>query len=705
MKKVINARNIFYPFLAFLFGLSIARKLFGGQIDVIVITLLVILVVGVCLVMCKKVKYFVALLLLFLLGSGIYFSCERLWTPRTYISQVSIVGRIKEGVTEGEYNNYTVILDDVKIDGKSGKNIKLTIKNCEQTPKAGDIITFEGEIFPNKLFQLGKFNSSDVRENVKYKAEVNWGSIVTIDEGNLKLDERIRLRLRDIIFANMNERNGGIAYAVLFGDKTGVDGLIEEAYRDAGIIHVLTVSGLHVSFLIALLFGILKLFKVNKYVRFAIVTVFIAFYGYLCGFTPAVLRAGIMAVILMVAGLLGRKYDGLNSLGLAGFVICLTRPLMALDVGFLMSFFCVMTIYMLGPVLRRLFNKFLPHGISSLIAISISAQIGVLPFLATFGTELNLLAFAVNLIVVPIFSIIYPLLFVFSLLAAILPFLGKLLVIVNLLFSAINRIVMFFARTSLLLPVGISYYGFTLLVFLAIFGASQYFMIEDIKKFTILSLSSLVFATVLGCYSLPQKNGPRIAYINAGSDYSLVLTTSDGTNMIVGDNYLLSSYRIEYRTGKFDIFISSSGMLSGNEIDDLSAMGISKFITYSSQSESSKVTKVKTNTLFDIGTGDDKVSMAYLENDGEYLGLELIFCNKTIFLVNKSTFSYNSICEQYFRQKEPDIVFTDHEEDFTTSWATIISNTSDVSGNYNYQRNGDLLLTFKNEKMIVRGLD
>jgi len=91
--------------------------------------------------------------------------------------------------------------------------------------------------------------------------------------------------------------------------------------------------------LITLLGFLLKKIRVRGFLNFLICFVFLGVYVYLCGFTPSVLRAGVMGLVLLATKLSGKCYDGLNSLGLSGIVILLISPLFALDVGFQMSFF------------------------------------------------------------------------------------------------------------------------------------------------------------------------------------------------------------------------------------------------------------------------------------------------------------------------------------------------------------------------------
>ena len=184
-----------------------------------------------------------------------------------------------------------------------------------------------------------------------------------------------------------------------------------------------------------------------------------------------------MAIMFMLSKLLYRKYDGLSCLGLAGFVLCLTRPLTGLDIGFQMSVFCVMAIFVLMPILTNLFKKVVPEKIASLLAVSISSQVGILPMLCLMGGKINLLSVFANLIIVPTFSLLYPVLFVISMLGTFLPFLGKLLIVLDFAFIAIFAIASFFALSPLKINLKEMDFAKVLLFYLIFFVLSDYFMV------------------------------------------------------------------------------------------------------------------------------------------------------------------------------------------------------------------------------------
>ena len=186
---------------------------------------------------------------------------------------------------------------------------------------------------------------------------------------------------------------------------------MKELFSLAGISHILVVSGLHVGFLVGMIFGLLRLLKLKRIPSTIITFIILLLYNIVCGFSPSVVRASIMAIVLMLSKVFGGEYDGLNSLGLAGFITLLIQPLFVFDYGFLMSYGCVAAIYLLCPTLTKLFRKFLPRKAGDLIAVSISASLGFLPFLAMFASKVNLLSPFINLLIVPIFSIFFPISF------------------------------------------------------------------------------------------------------------------------------------------------------------------------------------------------------------------------------------------------------------------------------------------------------
>lgn len=696
--RIINFRYIFYPFLLFLFGLSVARQLFAGQIEVVILT-----IVFLCLLIafCIYKKLFIPLAILlsfFFIGNGMYYVGEASFKVKQYSGVVAVVGRVTDDIDE--YNYFAnVLLDEVSIDGeKTNYKFNLSLSSYYKTLKAGDIVSFECEVSTSQPFILGKFNIADNRSGARYNGQVKATELI-ITEGYTKFDEKVRLTIKERLFENMSEQNAGIAYAVLFGDKSELGTTIATTYRASGIVHVLTVSGLHVGFLVALIYGLLKKCGANKYFRFVITTIFIIFYAYLCGFTPSVLRAGIMSIVYMLSKVLFRNYDSLNSLGLAGFVICLINPLTAHDIGFLMSFFCVYSIIMLCPLITKLLSSFFPYNTSQLIALSISANIGVIPFLAYIGGSVHLLSFIINLVIVPIFSILYPFLFATSMLATFMPFVGVMLAVADFAFSLITSLATFFAWSGLTIPLSAFDYGIIIVIFFTILGISQFVLTEGIKKFVFFSVSSLVLVLTAFLYRIPLYQGSFITCLKSANEESIVITNSNSEKMVIGKCELLDDYQNNYQTGNFDIFMAMDELKDSN-LEELDGLGFYQFVTYKSDSENDIVGVVNFNTFYQIG----HFEFSYLGYGGEFLGIYITFDQSTIFVASKTDYDYNYLNSLFLNSLNPDIVVAWDNNQYAQGEYICITNQN-INGTYNHQKNGNFELILNGNSWKVREID
>lgn len=532
--KIVHFRWIFYPFLAFLFGIVMARKLFAADTLTIVSVVLIFMALATTLFLFGKWKSVLLLVLVFFVGNGFYFLGELQLGYKDYQDEVLVIGRVSDKFIENE-NSYFLYLDDVYVNGEGEKNIYLCINSYDNAEvHVGDKLVFNTYLTRVKPFELGEFSNNVIRNDCGYSASINISKIEIIGN-SLKFDEKVRLRVRNMLHENLSDGNAEICYAVLFGDKMGIDGSVKQSYNEAGILHVLTVSGLHIGFLISLIYLVLRWCKLGRLSTTIVTSIILLMYNIFCGFAPSVMRASIMAIIIMLAKLSGREYDNLNALGLAGFIIMFINPLYAYDIGFLMSFFSVATIFMLYPVLRDLLKKILHNKLADYIAVSIAAQLGIVPFIAVLFQNLNFLTFFCNLLVVPIFGFIYPLLFVGMIISLILPFLSKILVIFDVFLNIINSIAHFFAQTMAKVPL----YQFDILLvavlFIVVFIISRYLMVGRGTKVIFVSAMSVAFVLCAVMNYYPFKWGTSVSTIMDGRSNYLILTSDSGQRLLISD--------------------------------------------------------------------------------------------------------------------------------------------------------------------------
>lgn len=564
MKKFLNFRYPFYCFLALLFGAVVAKGLYAGVVETIIIVGVALLFVAIMSVCYRKFLPLLMIIVFFFVGNGTFFLGMTSFDNKEYEGEVAVVGRVTDTLFTSEENYSNVLLEDVSIDGEKAKNVRLFVYGNGDV-EVGDILAFSSTVEAVKPFNLGVFNLTNYRNKIGYSSSANFSDIV-ITEGNMKIDEAFRSSVKEALLGNMNERNAYIAYAVLFGDQSGIYDEVDEVYRNSGIVHVLTVSGLHIAFIVGALMLLLKLFKGNKFLSLTIISIVLLFYCYLCGFTPSVVRATIMAIVLLLSRICNRPYDGLNSLAIAGFVIVCFSPLSTVDVGFLMSFFCVMFILLLAKPFTKLLSFVMPRKVASVMAVSISAQIGILPFTASFFSSFNFLSVFANLLVIPIFSIIFPILFVLAFLLSFMSFLGPVLIVFDYAFDLVFIIASFFSSTTLQVPLKPFSLSISTLIVIFFFTLSSFFVVKGIGRLLVCSCVAFMLVLSLIIPYLPTNNFTSVSFVESYSGQMIVLTSKDGGTLYYGDDYYYQTFSSQDRSYAVDYYLSESINLATADI-------------------------------------------------------------------------------------------------------------------------------------------
>lgn len=207
----------------------------------------------------------------------------------------------------------------------------------------------------------------------------------------------LRAAVSERIFALFPE-NGGVACGMLLGDKSGIAKETIAAFQGAGVMHLLAISGLHVSILAG---ALLLLLRGNPWVRFGAVAAFLALYAALTAFSPSVVRAGVMLLVCALAVPLRKRNDLPTSLSLAFLIIVLIRPESLFYTGFQLSFCAVYGLLLLARPLQRPLLR-LGSAASGLLASSLAVTIATLPVMARSFGYVQPLSVLANLFILPI---------------------------------------------------------------------------------------------------------------------------------------------------------------------------------------------------------------------------------------------------------------------------------------------------------------
>jgi len=213
-----------------------------------------------------------------------------------------------------------------------------------------------------------------------------------------KFRQRLSVRI-NLLFPHNNVK--GIVQALLIGDKSLISVDQKNEYSSAGIIHILAVSGLHVGLFYLLIITLLKPIR-NQGVKLFFVITGLICYAAITGFTPSVVRAGVMFGVFAIANALKRDSDSIHTLFVASFFILLFNPNFIFEAGFQLSFVAVLGILTFYTPLYRLLNfkhKFVSY-IWSLICVSFVAQLSTAPLVIYYFNFLPVYFLISNLVVI-----------------------------------------------------------------------------------------------------------------------------------------------------------------------------------------------------------------------------------------------------------------------------------------------------------------
>jgi competence protein ComEC len=301
---------------------------------------------------------------------------------------------------------------------------------------SGHLLVYDSEYtdisIGSKVRVSGEANSFSVQRNPggfdeqtyygrkKYWAKLYAEHITVIKEGRVGLKEQLfqcRRYWSECLRNSLGEEQGGILASMLLGDKGYADAQEKEWYQKAGLGHLLAISGFHVGFFGAVIFAFFRKLRIPLPGAAAMTGMVLGLYVLLCNTPDSALRAYIMYMVLLGAGIAGRDYRGIRALLVSALVILLLRPMDIADAGFLLSFGAMFGIQVLYPIFVKgieeknqrelLHNKakmILWDRVIPSLMLTLSVQLMILPLILYFYYELPVYSFLAGLPVTAIFS-------------------------------------------------------------------------------------------------------------------------------------------------------------------------------------------------------------------------------------------------------------------------------------------------------------
>jgi competence protein ComEC len=275
----------------------------------------------------------------------------------------------------------------------------------------GKCILNKKSLNPNQ-FDYGKYLNN---KSIFGQIYTNANSIKVSD----KIDKNIWYysdRLRNNIVANLQNNNFSknelqVVNALILGQQQDISKEILKDYQYAGAIHILSVSGLHVGFILLFITFLLKPLPKNKLGNsIRLFTIIICLWGFaiLAGLSPSVIRSVTMFSFVAVGLHLKRSTNIFHTLLVSMFLILFSQPSFLFDVGFQLSYLSLFFILWLQPLISNLWmpkNKIATY-FWDILTVSFAAQIGAFPLSIYYFHQFPGLFFITNLIIIPFLILI-----------------------------------------------------------------------------------------------------------------------------------------------------------------------------------------------------------------------------------------------------------------------------------------------------------
>ena len=190
----------------------------------------------------------------------------------------------------------------------------------------------------------------------------------------------------------------GLSY--LLGMKAGLPDDLDENLRTVGLVHIVVASGAHLSILIEIarkIFG-----KLSRFAGLLFSVIFVVFFMAMVGWTPSIMRAGVMTILTLLTWYVGRKFAPWRIILIVAAGTLLVNPMFMINLGWLLSFASFAGIMILGPRLTKFFyGEKEPGFVAEVVITTLAATLMTLPIILYYYGMVSLISVVANLLILP----------------------------------------------------------------------------------------------------------------------------------------------------------------------------------------------------------------------------------------------------------------------------------------------------------------
>jgi len=449
--------------------------------------------------------------------------------------------------------------DIIFLDGKKATGKMLLNQSIDSSPlkyKVDDELvvfantkTLKPALNPHQFDYAKYMKSMGVTDQITLHADLYF-----LEKNKTKTLFGVAAEIRNTIISKLKKQNFGeeelsIIQALLLGQRHDISAETYNDYKNAGAVHILAVSGLHIGILLLLLQFLLRPLEHlthGRKLKLVIIVILLWGFAFVAGLSASIVRAVTMFTFVAYALYLNKPSNTFNILALSMFFILLVfDPKLLFQVGFQMSYAAVFAIVWMYPLLQKFWSpkNSVLKKIWQLLSVSVAAQLGVLPISLFYFHQFPGLFFVSNLLIVPALGAILGLgilVIILALFNMLPPF---LVTIYNSLIGWMNSIIGWVAKQEAFVFKDISFDAIQLvLAYILLVSSILFFTRKNFEKALTLGLAIVLFQCYLFFtdYQTEQKEDLLLAHQSKNT----VLLKRNGERLYAISHDTLRSARI-----------------------------------------------------------------------------------------------------------------------------------------------------------------
>lgn len=501
-------------------------------------------------------------------------------------SIISATAVVIKGPSEGEYNyKYTVKARTGKY--KNKKFIVYINKKNKKLLEYGDLIEIKGEYSAPEVARNYKgFDYSQYLKTLNIYGTIKVEESEIINKNQLSpiliSINNIKEKMIDNANRNMPKRTANLLLGILIGERDNIQEDIIESFRTANLSHILAVSGAHTSYIILGITYLISKSKTPKRIGYIITIINLLIFIIITGASYSVVRACIMAIVVIGAKICYRKENFFTSICISLIIILIQTPFAINDIGLKLSFMGTAGIVIFNKSITNFFIKLkIKQKIAEALSVTFSAQLMIMPITILNFNTISLTFFISNILASPLLGIIIIFGFISIFISSILNPISKILFLILHIFLEllilVSKVTEKIPGSSILVKT--PNILFAIVYYILILFFNYFFVIKQnptrrfhkkiMKIITIKNIKNgfkviaVVFLIMLLLTRIVRIINPtlKIYFIDVGQGDSTLIVTPKNKKILIdggeGKTNVLFQYLLDRRINKIDYIIIS----------------------------------------------------------------------------------------------------------------------------------------------------